>query len=343
MIRLVFVISLLLTGSAQAKCTIDDVSLDGVTGFAEAVISVSDLDRSASTWMDIGGWEEVCRGSTRQEALTFLGVPGVPTDEVVLRKPGTERGFVRLMQFKGVDQVQIRSSGQHWDTGGIFDLYVYVDDLEGVFSQLQRAGWQGFTDPVGYQLGPFDISESIMRGPDGEVLVLMQRNAPPYDKARFGADQPGWSIPFNSALLVKNYAANDTLFRETLEWTVHLEGNSSSQPPGHTPIGLPFNIAQDYSRPFAAFAPHESDRTGSIQVFSLAGLDGYDFSDRAHAPNLGILTLRVPVPDLDAFMASAGDIFSAAPAQVTLAPFGAVRAVPLKTPNGARIEFFQQL
>ena len=343
MMRIIFVIALLFSGVARAECSVDAVSMDGVTGFAEAVISVSDLERSASTWVEIGGWEEICRGPTRQEVLRFMGVPGVPTDEVVLRKPGTARGLVRLMQFKGVEQVQIRSSGQHWDTGGIFDLYVYVSDLERVFTQLQRAGWQGFTDPVGYQLGPFDISESIMRGPDGEVLVLMQRNAPPYDKVRFGANQPGWSLPFNSALLVKDYAAHDALFRETLGWTVHLEGNSASQPPGHTPIGLPFNIAQEYARPFAAFAPHPDDRTGSIQVFSLAGLDGYDFSDRAHAPNLGLLTLRVPVPDLQAFMADAEDVFAGGPGQMTLAPFGKVTAVVLKAPNGARIEFFQQL
>ena len=78
-----------------------------------------------------------------------------------------------------------RSSGMPWDTGGIFDLYHYVNDVDRVFQRLSARGWQAYNDPVGYVLGPFDMREVIMRGPDGEVLVLMQRNAPPYDKAAF--------------------------------------------------------------------------------------------------------------------------------------------------------------
>ncbi|MDX2143499.1 MAG: hypothetical protein SFV19_09100 [Rhodospirillaceae bacterium] len=339
----------LMSAAARADCTIADVPSAGVTGFQEAVISVADMDAALAVWRDVGAYEVICQGPAAAGAAAFWGVPAnTRIDEVVLRKPGKTRGFIRLVKFHGLPQVQIRSSGMSWDTGGIFDLYMYVDELQPVFEKLRALGWQSYNDPVTYTLGPFTVAEVMMRGPNGEVLCLMQRDAPAYDKSQFGlvdGSKKGFGWPFNAALVSADFAPGEKLFGEILGWKVHLSGDSKSQPPGDNPLGLPKNLAQTTSRKFAAYAPHPTDRNGSIQVLANVGIDGRDFSARAKAPNLGILTLRVPIDDLAAFekdFTAKGGQIADARRTLTLAPYGPVDILSVIAPNGARIEFFSQ-
>jgi hypothetical protein len=328
-----------------ADCNSPPISSDGVTGFQEAVISVTDLAAAKATWIEVGGFEVICERQGDATLARFWGVPKTTRiDEVVLKKAVSDRGFIRLVKFHGLPQVQIRSSGTAWDTGGIFDLYLYTVDVDGVFAALRSRGWQAYNDPVGYVLGPFDIREVIMRGPDGEVLVIMQKNAPPYDKSLWGVDQGlGW--PFNSALLVKDYDAHMALFDQQLSWSKHIGGVNISEPPGENPMGYPWNFAQTEPRLFQAFANNETDRNGSVQVMQVEGITGKDFSSRAKPPNLGILTLRFPVPNVENFardFKARGGTVLATQQALQLPPFGKVDIVAIETPGGVRLEFFSQ-
>ena len=307
------------------------------------MLSVSDLEAAVSTWREVGEFQVHCRAQASPALAEFWGLPaGASIEQVIVKKPTSDRGLVRLVKFGGLPQVQIRSSGMPWDTGGIFDLYMYVADVDSVFRRLRERGWQAYSDPVNYVLGPFDIREAIMRGPNGEALVLMQRNAPPYDKQVFGVGA-GFGWPFNAALLTSDFEGDSRLFKEQLGWKVHLEGESLTEAPGENPTGLPWNVAQEQPRLFAAFANHDSDRAGSIQVMQVVGLTGKDFSSRARAPNLGLLAFRVPVPDLDAFVGdftSRGGQLWRAKERLTLDPYGPVNMVSIRTGNGSRIDFF---
>ncbi len=327
--------------AARADC--ERISSADVTGFQEAVISVRDLDTAVATWRDVGEFKVHCRTRAEPALARFWGVSrDTRIEQVVLKKGVSNRGLIRLIKFYGLPQVQIRSSGMPWDTGGIFDLYAYVNDVDAVFERLRERGWQAYNDPVGYILEPFNMREVIVRGPDGEVLVLMERKAPLYDKAAFGAGN-GWGWPFNAALKTSDFAAHQRLFAEQLGWKEHLAGEAVSEPPGENPSGLPWNLAQTQARVFAAYANHETDRNGSIQSIYLTGMTGKDFSARAKAPNRGLLALRVPVPDLDAFAAdftAKGGVISVRKKTLTLEPFGLVNILAVKAPNGARIDFF---
>ncbi len=342
-------VAALWAGTALADCTVPDISSDGVTGFQEAVVSVGDLDAAIATWREVGDFEVLCRGKASSSEVEFWGLPAkTDVDAAVMRKKGLTRGFIRLVKFNGVKQAQIRSSGMPWDTGGIFDLYMYVDNVAPVFDQLRARGWQSYTDPVQYTLGAFTITEIMIRGPNGEVLCLMQRDAPPYDKEEFGlapGSGKGFGWPFNAALIHRDMGPGETLFADILGWKMHLGGDSKSQPPGENPLGIPLNLAQTTTRKFGAYASHETDRNGSIQILANVGLDGRDFSGRAEAPNLGHLALRVPVADLAAFEKSftaKGGAVAVAARAVDLPPYGKTRMLAIKAPNGARIEFFAQ-
>ncbi len=332
--------------AARAECSIPAVATKGVTGFQEAVISVSDLDAAISVWRDIGEYEVVCTGTANPIAAAFWNLPSdTRIDEVVLRKPGFTRGFIRLVKFNGVAQQQIRSAGMFWDTGGICDIYMYVNDVRAVYEALRAKGWQAFNDPVTYTLTS-TVTEVMIRGPNGEVLCLMQRVAPPYDKSVYGLkdnDPLGFGVPFNAALLVKDFATSAHLFADILGWKDHLSGNGASAAPGDNPLGLPKNIAMTHTRHFAAYANHPTDRTGSIQILENVGLEGRDFSALADPPNLGNLALRVPVPNLAAFAADftkKGGVIAMPAHKMELSPYGAVDILAVKAPNGARIEFF---
>ena len=332
---------------AFAACTIPPVATKGVTGFQEVVISVGDLESAIGTWRDVGGFDVVCQGKVSEEVAILWGVPkGTDIDEAVLKKPGLGRGLVRLVQFHGLPQVQIRSAAMPWDTGGIFDIYMYVNDVHAVFAALRARGWQSYNDPVTYTLGQTTVTEVIARGPNGEALCLMQRDAPAYNKAEHGLDATkplNFGAPFNAAMVSKDFAPAEHLFADILGWKMHIGGDSKSQPPGDNPLGIPKNIAMSTSRKFGAYAPHPTDRNGSIQAMANIGLDGRDFSDRAHAPNLGNLALRVPVPDMKAFAADftkKGGVISAPVRTLDLPPYGKVDILAVTAPNGARIEFF---
>lgn len=328
---------------AVADCDGEQISSDGITGFQEAVISVTNLAAATETWQNVNGFEVLCEDTGSPELARFWGLPeDTHIEQVILKKAVSERGLIRLVRFHGLPQVQIRSSGTGWDTGGIFDLYFYTEDVDAIFNGLRQRGWQAYNDPVGYVLGPFDIHEVIMRGPNGEVLVVMQRNAPPYDKSLWGVSNGlGW--PFNSALIVKDFDTHMRLFGEQLGWSKHLGGENVSEPPGENPSGFPWSLAQTAPRVFQAFANHEGNRNGSIQIMHIEGVTGKDFTARAKPPNLGILTLRIPVPNLKKFARDfekrGGEIYTP-PHRLTLAPFGEVDVLAIKTPEGARLEFF---
>jgi hypothetical protein len=42
-----------------------------------------------------------------------------------------------------------------------------VRSIEAVFARLQRAGWQGFSEPVTFTVPPYRVSEVMVVGPDG--------------------------------------------------------------------------------------------------------------------------------------------------------------------------------
>ncbi|MEM6683072.1 MAG: VOC family protein, partial [Pseudomonadota bacterium] len=92
--------------------------------------------------------------------------------------------------------------------------------------------------------------------------------------------------------------------------------------------------------------PAGKDNDGSIELLEFEGYTGRDFSSRAVPPNLGNLMLRFPVPDVDAlarYLAGQGIKLEYQPIATTLAPYGKVKLMAIRAPDGAWLEFFQAL
>ena len=310
-------------------------------GYQEAVFSVSDADQYADFFVETAGWKVLHEGPASFGLLQAWKLPdSASAREIVLGNPGTERGFVRLVEFKGVEQRQIRSSAQTWDTGGWFDVNSRVLDMDGKFREFQSRDWQAVSDPVQFTFGPFVVKEWLVRGPDGIVFALIERVQPPlegYPQLR------EMSRLFNATQIVTDIEAAKRFYVDQLGFKVYLEHSGPSEVPGPNVLGLPHNLAAEIPRHVMVMHP-DAVSEGSIEILEFAGLKGADFSDRAMPPNLGILMLRFPVQDIGAFAELAkSQEFDVAmpPTRMRMRPYGDVTVMAIRGPEGVWLEFFE--
>ena len=312
-------------------------------GYREAVFSVSNLAEQAAFYRDVAGWQVLHEGPVAPELLRAYNLPAqVSGRAVVLGNPGTDRGFLRLLQFDGAEQVQIRSNAQTWDTGGIFDVNSRVADMSKKFAEFQARDWQAASDPVEFSFGPFVVIEWLTRGPDGIVLALIERVQPPLE---------GWpelrelSRLFNATQIVADAEAAKRFYVDKLGFKIYLEHTGASDELEQNVFGLPHNVATDVPRTVYILHPTGTNE-GSVEILAFDGAVGRDYSERARPPNLGILTLRFPIADIDEFAAhvTAEDIeIAVAPTRMTIHPYGAVRLMAIRGPGGVWLEFFQSI
>lgn len=312
-----------------------------IGGWREAVLSVSDTAVWEQTLVEVGGWEVVGRGAGDAAWLALWQLPATARyEEVLLRNPGTDTGYIRLVRFQGVPQVQVRSNGQTWETGGIFDLNVRVTDLAARFAELQALGWQGFGDPVRFTFGPFVVREWLGRGLDSIVFALIQREEPPLE---------GWpqlrrfSRSFNSTQVVADLDASLRFYIDVLGFDIYVETDGPSDTPGPNVLGLPHNLVTEVSRRTVIVHP-AGGNDGSVELIQFDGLTGRDFSDLARPPNLGVLTLRFPVKDLLVVgeRLAAGGFRPETRGRAPLPPYGDVDVLTVRGPNGEWLEFFEE-
>ncbi len=310
-------------------------------GFREVVFSVSDLEGSARFYREVAGWEVVVDGEASPGLAAHWGLAeNQPISEVLLRNPGDDRGFLRLVAFPGAEQQQIRSNAQTWDTGGIFDVNVRVLDIHAKFTELRERGWMFYSDPIRFAFGPFVVWEVLAKGPDGVVIAMVERVQPPLE---------GWpnlrelSHIFNSTQIVRDFDSSLEFYRDKLGFEIYLEHQGPSQEPGPNVLALPHNLAAEITRKVVILSP-DGTNAGSVELIGFAGLTGADHSEHAVAPNLGILALRYPVADLAAYrqrLSEHGVEPFKGPSTLTIEPYGKVEIMTIRAPEGALLEFYQ--
>lgn len=273
----------------------------------------------------------------------FLGLSEMMVgQQVLMRNSGTTSGYIRFLQFEDVEQQHIRPDAQSWDTGGIFDINVRVADMASKYSELQAAGWYGLSRPSHFKFGKFEVKEWIARGRDGLTIAFIERIKPELEGWPHLVD---FSRTFNSTQVVKNVAESRRFYEDVLGFNEYMYHKGSSKSEGSNVLGLPHNLTDDIVREVVILHP-QGINEGSVELLQFHGAVGSDYGDRVVAPNLGIYSLRFPVDNIEAMAAHLidNDVKITARAEnILVKPYGRVRLLSLKTPDGTPLEFYQAI
>jgi catechol 2,3-dioxygenase-like lactoylglutathione lyase family enzyme len=252
-------------------------------------------------------------------------------------------GYLRFVQVTGVAQQQLIRplDAQPWETGGLWLIYTRARDNAAISKALVGAGWPSPRGVHGFEFGDLSVKEVHHLGPDGMVLSTIEQVSPPMP-----IPVAKLTHAFNAAILVRDYARAREFFVDKLGFRPWMEISWEATNPG-------LNLLADMS----AFAGMKTVDTvivhpdgqnlGSVELIGWTGVrHGRDFAARARPPNLGALALRFAVGDLAAHLRRLQDagVTPAGPvAEMSLAPYGRVRLVPIVSPDGVWLEFFEVL
>ncbi len=309
-------------------------------------MSVFDIGRAIAPLIDIAGYTRHALPDAPPEQFRAWHVPQDCTriEQCLLTAPGETRGALRVVAFHGAKRALIRSSQRTWDTGGIFDLDVFSKDVRAVYRRLQHDhGWTGFGDPVDYVEGEFDVTQVCAIGPDGLILAIIEPHyissvpLPPFEAL---------SRVFNSTQIVRDYDVAKAFYCDTLDWkeTTAFDITDSVEP-GVSVLGLPMPYAKQSTRRIGIVHPLGLN-DGSVELIQNVEMHGRDFADKAVAPNVGLLTLRFPIADANAYaneiVARGAELYTE-PMGLTLTPYGDALLFSIRSPDGAILEFYELL
>lgn len=315
----------------------------GVQGFSEVVISVEDPSRLKDALTEVAGWSAVDLPDAPKEQFIAWHVPETCTriEQCLLTAENENNGRLRLVKFHNTSGIVMRSSQRTWDTGGTFDLDVYVNDVDSVYRNLQRHGWTAFGEPTDYAWGGFEVRESLAHSPDGIALGMLQA----YGKILI--DLPKFkcmSRAFNSAQMIRDFDESLDFYIDKLGWkTLVSTVVKDVIEPGRDVMGIPMPLAESVERRVAIIHP-QGTNDGSIEVIEMREIQGRHFGDECVAPNLGYLSLRFPVEDAQAYAKALEDkgVELYSPIMTfEIAPLGKVTGFSVRTPDGAILEFFE--
>lgn len=313
-------------------------------GVHEIVAGVSDLEAATRVYREVAGYDLLWRGRLGDDLLAAwqLAAPARGRQALV-GNPRAGFGYLRLVRFEGVPQVQVRSSARPFDTGGLFNVNMLVKDIDGVFDALRRHGFQGHADPSRYQLFGRLYAGALLRGPDGEVIHLLSRgdrgyeDMPPFDAA---------SHILNATQMVEDFDESVAFCEERLGWHKRWEASPRWAEDGRNNMGLPESLVLSgtVKERAASFALCKDCTGGTVEIFAFEGIRGRDYSDGAQPPNLGLLMYVMSVPDLRGYLAeiaARGVEPLVRLREAELPPYGPVELAVVRAPGGSWLMFVE--
>ncbi len=313
-----------------------------VKGFQEAILSVVNLESSIEFYKRVFGWEVIYKGEGSVQLKKIWGLDDSCTiEEAVLFNPGSKEGFLRIVSFLNVEQQQVRPAAQTWDTGGIFDVNVRTKDMASFYSLLQKEGWHGYADPLRYTFGAYEVTEVLLKTPEGGTMAVMERHKP----ALVGFEFEKISRIFNSSIVTSDIEESHDFYLNKLGFELFFKTPGDQRPHGPNVLGIPPNINGDITVPVHIFRP-DINNFGSIEILEFKELKGKDCSAFAKPPNIGLLMLRFPVRDADQYAAklkSRGVQLNTSTQAINIYPYGPSKVFSIISPEGAWIEFIQLL
>lgn len=320
------------------------------SGIQEVVISVFDFDHLAVPFADTGDFERIALPDAPKEQWAAWKVPAQCTriEQVLLRAKGSAagQGSMKLVKFHGVDQKVMRSSQRSWDTGCIFDVDVRSRDTAAAYKRLQQLGWTALGEPVEYTEHTFHVIQSVAVGPNGFMLAIIQSlGTAPSDSPPFKVMSP----IFNSTQMVADLDKALDFYTRVLGFSTAVRFDINHQAePGADVLGLPLPQAETADRKLAMLRSPEgvsadSKALAAVELIENASMKGRDFAKDCVAPNVGILSLRIPVKDARKYASEIegrGGVLFSKPMALEIAPYGKTVSFGIQSPEGALMEFY---
>lgn len=310
-----------------------------VEPWSEAVVSVSDIQASTRLFREFGGWTRTHKGKVDRTELDYWKLPKTASATFErLCAPSTDTGCIRFVSFKGVDQRPIRLAARAWDTGGIYSIMVRSDNVPALFEAAIKLGWWAESEPIRFTFGRSDLRNVVLTGPHGINLAAYERVSPPFTSFRVGRI----SQAFNSMRMVKSRVTARDFYQRQLGFELLFDSANEPAEPAPSNFGIPLNYTPSVKRAAAALQPVPGE-TGRVEVMQIDGFTGGDVSTYASPPNLGILSVRYPVRDLQAYRArlSARAVGIAYEAQAArISGIGTVDLIAVRDPDGNITEFY---
>lgn len=315
------------------------------SGWQEAVISVSDIDVTARFFVGIGEYEVKWRGPLDATEISAWGLPASASGEALLLGPKDyDSGLVRLVRFDDAGRKEpIRPGARAWDTGCYFSLMTRMKGMQSIYDDAIRLGWWTETPITYLEFGASKLNIVVFRGPDGVQVQGYERLEPPLPATIPEFDR--FAGPFNVMQTVTDRDETYRFFTEVLGFDTFYKGKPfTAEEPTPTPLGIPINLTTSSAYRAGIVYP-KAGEFGRMEMIEFMDLDGNDYADRCDAPNLGLLAVRFPVEDIEVASATLSDrdwnIHRTVEA-LHIAPYGDVRLLTVKTPDGANVQFFEQ-
>ncbi len=311
------------------------------TPWVMATAIVSDIPRTAQFFLEIGGYERVAEGPIGAAELSAYGLPpGAAGQALVLRAPNSVGGLVRLVQFENAGkQEPMRPGSRAWDTGCYWSLMVRANDMESIYSEAVRMGWWTHTPITDLEFGGSVLKVVVFQGPDGLQIQAYERISPPLEGF---TPFSRISQPFNIMQMTADREAARQFSEDVLGFDRFWFGPPYvDEKPTDMPLGIPRNLTTEIPYKAGIFYPVPSE-FGRMEYIEIKGLEGRDYSDRCHAPNLGWLSVTYEVDDVQA----AKDMIAARGGAITIDAYadervglGEISVFGVKSPDGAVVEF----
>ncbi|HSJ79011.1 MAG TPA: VOC family protein [Erythrobacter sp.] len=313
----------------------------GVAPWNEAIVSVSDLDKSSEWLVKDGGWQVVADGTISRTELDYWHLPASVSGAFrTICAPETHAGCIRYVRFDGATgQRPIRLASRPWDTGGIFSIMLRTDDAQTLFDAAIARGWWAESPPYAFSFGGSDLLNVVIRGPHGVNYALYQRKAPPFTGFQVGL----LSQAFNTMRMVRDQPASVTWYRDRLGLKTLFDAPFTDPEPRANNFSVPANLATTLVRRAAVVQPNLPGEDGRIEVMQFEGFEGRDYSAHAAPPNLGIISVRYPVRELaayTAYLAANGVAPVYAAKAVTITGNGTADLIAVRDPDGNLTEFY---
>ncbi|MBK6597738.1 MAG: hypothetical protein IPG25_07515 [Proteobacteria bacterium] len=311
-------------------------------GWQEALISTQSLAALEQFFTTVAGYQVLWRGMADPSIGAFYGLPRQPYREVLIGADSALPGLIRLVEFAAPNSVTIRANAQPWDTGGILSVMTRSNDTLGVWQAAQALGWSGYNEPVDFDFGPVKLRNVILRGPDGVNVSVYERLAPRMPDAD---DLRKLRRPFNAMQSVQDLSRTRNFYVDALGFEVINSGAFSNPRRAPNNFGTPANLVVAAPLEFAIFAPRKDSPT-AVETVQMRGVEGRSVGAAATPPNRGIVSLRYPVSDLARIttrLRQHGIAPTIAAREIVLNPYGPVRALAVRSPDGAMLEFFEPM